>query len=234
MEKIQKDGLPGHKYYMEVAKVIHQCENCTDEKAANVYRDKEFITKCALTALEIYNNEYSDEKRTFKLLTISDNLQRMAMNLPLSNIVDRDFIDVEGTIVEDKGYTVYQHPVMKYFEKRVYNDGTIKYRDNRRIQTIAENMPFFGESFEYLDEMFDELFPINLPYFVDIKHYYVYYDGFKLDKSNNFYYDVHHVKHIITNNKKILHVDKCYQFKYDKWVEITKEEFNQLKGLKQW
>ena len=62
MEKIQKDGLPGHKYYMEVEKAIHQCENCTDEKAANVYRDKEFITKCALTALEIYNNEYSDEK----------------------------------------------------------------------------------------------------------------------------------------------------------------------------
>ena len=227
MEKIQKDGLPGHKYYMEVEKAIHQCENCTDEKAANVYRDKEFITKCALTALEIYNNEYSDEKRTFKLLTISDNLQRMAMNLPLSNIVD-------GTIVEDKGYTVYQHPVMKYFEKRVYNDGTVKYRDNRRIQTIAENMPFFGESFEYLDEMFDELFPINLPYFVDIKHYYVYYDGFKLDKSNNFYYDVHHVKHIITNNKKIVYIDKCYQFKDNKWIEITKDEFNKLKGLKQW
>ena len=76
----------------------------------------------------------------------------MARNLPLSYIVDSDFIEADGTIVEDKGYTVYQHPVMKYFEKRVYNDGTVKYRDNHRIQTIAENTPFFGESFEYLDE----------------------------------------------------------------------------------
>lgn len=232
MEKIQKDGLPGHKYYMEVEKAIQQCEDCINENAANIYRDKEFITKSALTALEIYNNEYNDEKRTYKLLRISDNLQRMAMNLPLSYIVDRDFIDVDGIIVEDKGYTVYQHPVMKYFEKRVYNDGTVKYRDNRRIQTIAENTPFFGVSFEYLDEMFDEIFPINLPYFVDINPYYVYYEGLRLDKSNKFYYDVHYVKYIITNNKRIVYIDKCYQFKDGKWVEITKEEFNKLKELK--
>lgn len=235
IDKLEKqEGLPGHKYYMEVEKAIHQCENCTDENAADIYSDKEFITNCLMTALNVYNNEYSDEKRTHKLLRISDNIKRMAMNLPLSNIVENDFIDVKGEVVENKGYTVYQHPVMKYFEKRVYNDGTVKYRDNYRIRTIAENMPFFGESFEYLDEMFDELFPINLPYFVDINPYYVYYNGFKLDKSNNFYYDVHHVKHIITNNKRIVSIDKCYQFKDDKWMEISKEEFNKLKEIKQW
>lgn len=230
----KQEGLPGHKYYKEVAKAILQCKNCTDENAANIYRDEEFITNCLMTALNVYNNEYEQEKRTYRLLNISEYIKRMALNLPLSNIVENDFIDVKGEVVENKGYTVYHHPVMKRFEKRVYNDGTVKYRDNYRIITIPENKPFFGESFEYLDEMFDELFPIQLPYFVNTDKYFVYYDGIKIDKTNNFYYDVHHVKHIITNNKKIVYIDKCYQFKDDKWVEISKEEFNKLKGLKQW
>ena len=84
------------------------------------------------------------------------------------------------------GYTEYQCRRMSSLFKRVYNDGTIRYRDIDRFVVTYEGSKCTYHS-GHVDRVMEKLYPITMPYIPTNKPYYVYSEDFLVDPANGDY-----------------------------------------------
>lgn len=70
--------------------------------------------------------------------------------------------------------------------KRVYNDGTITYRDINRFVGTYEGSKCTYHSGQ-IDRVMEKLYPITMPYMPENKPYYVFTEDFLVDPANGDY-----------------------------------------------
>jgi hypothetical protein len=83
-------------------------------------------------------------------------------------------------------YTEYQCRRMNSLFKRVYTNGTVKYRDiNRFVGTYEGSKCTYYSG--HINRVMEKMYPLTMPYMPENKPYYVYSEDFLVDPANGDY-----------------------------------------------
>lgn len=157
-------------------------------------------------------------------------ISRLMQFKPLTPIEDTEDI-WDGICHKSDDYTSYQCGRYTSFFKKVYKDGRVEYTDTNRAvcYDLREENPV-AYSCAYLNhEVLDKMFPISMPYMPLSKPYRMYVEEMKLSNNSNSDYDTQIVRYIETPDNKRICINRYFTEKDNKMIEITEEEFEELK-----
>lgn len=188
----------------------------------------EYINNCAESAVKAFESLLEDGHSGFSINVTKDILNRLIDGKVLTPIEDTPDIWNEPNDY-GKGYKSYQCKRMTSLFKRVYNDGTIKYTDVDRYVGIPIENPKSSYTSSRIRDIVDELFPITMPYYPKNKKYKIYTDDF-LYNENNGDFDCEAFYYMITPNDERIDLNRFYYYPdNDTIMEITKEQYDEMK-----
>lgn len=145
---------------------------------------------------------------------------------------------IEETEFHDEGFQMTDHMSyhcirMSSLYRRVYDDGTIKYSDNNRVECIEifEDGHRSSSRFKLVTNIVDEMFPIKFPYMPEDKPYKVFVSTFLYDLKNGDF-DTVRVIDIVTPYDIHIDVDRYFKATENGFEEIDAEEYKCRKGNK--
>ena len=188
----------------------------------------EYINNCAESAVKAFESLLEDGHSGLSINVTKDILNRLIDGKVLTPIEDTPDIWNEPNDY-GKGYKSYQCKRMTSLFKRVYNDGTIKYTDVDRYVGIPIENPKSSYTSSRIRDIVDELFPITMPYYPKNKKYKIYTDDF-LYNENNGDFDCEAFYYMITPNDERIDLNRFYYYPdNDTIMEITKEQYDEMK-----
>lgn len=203
---------------------------------------KEFDYGCACyqSALKAYESLMGDGHSGMSFGFTKNILIRLMEGLPLRPITDEDFFDNRGEIIcleaeEDlrerglKSHT--QCPRMSSLFREEALDGKITYSDINRYYCIDVHNPNISYSNGTANRIIGEMFPISMPYYPQKGKYKVYTEDFLTDVKNGDF-DTKAFFYCITPEGEKVEINRFFAEKDYKWVEISKEEYEQRKLVK--
>lgn len=203
---------------------------------------KEFDYGCACyqSALKAYESLMGDGHSGMSFGFTKNILIRLMEGLPLRPITDEDFFDNRGEIIcleteEDlrkrglKSHT--QCPRMSSLFREEALDGKITYSDINRYYCIDVHNPNISYANGTAKRIIGEMFPINMPYYPQKGKYKVYTEDFLTDVKNGDF-DTKAFFYCITPEGEKVEINRFFAEKDHKWVEISKEEYEQRKLVK--
>lgn len=159
----------------------------------------------------------------------------------LDRLLDGEVLSpIEETEFDDEGFQTTDHMSyhcirMSSLYKRVYDDGTIKYSDNNRVECIEILADGYASSsqFKLVTNIVDEMFPIKFPYMPEDKPYKVIVTTFLYDPKNGDF-DTVGVNSIITPDGD--HIDVCRYFKesengFFEEIDVNEYDVRKLNSL---
>lgn len=189
----------------------------------------DYSISCYKSALKALKSLEKDEHSGTSIKFTISILERLANLMPLTPIEEKDFMDKDGNLIED--FTCFkdssksrvQCPRMSSLFRNEDNNGKITYTDIDRSYCI--NVEFPSETYCAYD-CIDEMFPIILPYYPSKEKYKVYCQTFLTDPSNGDF-DTRGILYCITPEGKRVDINRFFAEKDRKFVEITKEEYDE-------
>ena len=136
---------------------------------------------CADSALRAFISMANDNHSGFSWNITTHLLTRLLNDLPLTPIVDEDFLDQEGITQEDPRYLKEQglkshlscNRMCSVFRKETL-DGKVAYHDVDRVVCYDEEDPKKIPFISYVgSELVDKMFPITMPYYPPVEKYIV-------------------------------------------------------------
>ena len=176
---------------------------------------------CYGSALKAFNSLIEDGHSGMSMGFTIQILNRLIAGKPLTPIEDTE--DVwEECALNNRGCTTYQCNRMYSLFKEVYPDGTVKYRDNDRIECVDF---FNGSTYHnsFISRIVDEIYPITMPYSAN-GVYKVYCVDFPYDPKNGDY-DTIEIKYITTPEDKVVGIYRYFKESDSGFVEIDWEEY---------
>lgn len=200
-------------------------------------KEGEFDYGCACyeSALNAFESLCEDGHSGFSIKMAQAILNRLINGQPLTPIEDADDIwNLCERSKKDDRPEIYQCKRMSSLFKRVYADGTVKYKDNNYSYCINIHNPKNTYFSGLVDDIIYEMFPITMPYMPGepIK---VYCEDFLTDKKNGDFDTVGVFYALKTENGKQERIEINRFFRVPKgdekggWIEISKEEYTQRK-----
>lgn len=189
------------------------------KKEAPDRKDGEWDYGCACyeSALKAYKSLMDDKHSGFSFGMTKNILIRLLNNQPLTPIEDTD------DMWNEVGKGVYQCKRMSSLFKHVDN-GKIRYSDNERIIFFDGDISCYSS---FVKTIFNEMFPIVMPYYPSIYRYEVYgrtyfvdENGVEIDKPGE--YNVREIYYYITPERERVEFHK-------KYVEDENGEFVEVK-----
>lgn len=204
---------------------IYKKENFTDD-------DFNYGNACVDSALKAFNSLYEDNHSGFSIRITQIMLNRLIDGKPLTKIEDipenwdSEICDVSD---KEKGRVCYNSNRMSGLFKYEYEDGKIEYKDVDRVIAVDINEPDVTFGYGGATRIVDELIPIEFPYYPSSKPYKVYMEDFLINESHGDF-DVMGYYYIITPTGEKIDVNKyIYYPDGENPIEITKEEYDELK-----
>lgn len=188
----------------------------------------EYLCMCFDAALEAYEVICKQGHSGMSIGITKDILNKLIDVDPLTAIEDIPDVWSEVRSAEE-GSTCYQCKRCSALFKKVYKDGTVKYRHMHSVTGIDA---ITGATYEnwLIREIYDEMFPIKMPFIPPKEKAYVYTADFAFDKENGDF-DTIAVLYIQKGNERI-EVNRFFRKPisgeketYPGWVEIDIEEF---------
>lgn len=207
------------------------------------WNGKEFDYGCACyqSALRAYESLMQDGHSGMSFSFTKNILIRLMEGLPLRPITDEDFFDNKGDVIcleteEElikrglKSHT--QCPRMSSLFREETIDGNVSYSDINRYYCIDIHNPKYSYSNGTASRIIDEMFPIKMPYYPQKGKYIVHTEDFLTDKANGDF-DTKAFFYCKTPEGERVEINRFFAEKEGhKWVEITKEEYEQRKTVK--
>lgn len=198
-----------------------------------------YYISCLESALKMFNKicdvDDEDGHSGASMSIVKDVLIRFLDHMPLTEITEEDFKDVIPCYPDFDNLT-FQCPRYTALFKTEKSDGTVTYDDVNRsyCKDINTGITFHSSMFS---KYVDKNFPITLPYFPSTNKFVIYCEDFLYDKD--FWdFDTTALYNVKKPDGTLIEVNKFYkevkypQDKDSKWVEITKEEFDERKANK--
>lgn len=135
---------------------------------------------CADSALRAFMSMANDNHSGFSWNITSSILIRLLNDLPLTPIVDEDFLDQEGITQEDPRYLkeqglkshLYCNRLCSVFRNETI-DGKVSYTDVDRVICYDEEHPGVSFTCGIGTKLVDKMFPITMPYYPTVTKYIV-------------------------------------------------------------
>lgn len=202
-------------------------------------KDGEFDYGCACyeSALKAIESLCEDGHSGMSIRFTKDILNRLIDRQPLTPIEDTDDIWDERVIPSDFPTKDYQCKRMSSLFKKVYADGHIEYSDVDRSYCV--NINDHGDTYTngLSRKIINEMFPITMPYMPG-KPIAVFCEEFLTDTKNGDFDTVGMFYALKTENgeQKRYEINRFFREPEDdkpgKWLEISKEEYDELKARK--
>lgn len=193
-------------------------------------KDGEFDYGCACyeSAFKAFESLLEDKHSGFSISITKRILNRLIDRKVLTPIEDTPDVWEEISPCGDEIVKEYQCKRMSALFKKVYSDGTVKYSDIDRCVCIDINN---GLSFKngFVSNIIDEMYPITMSYFPPDKPFRVYREDFLSDPKNGDY-DTMGIFYVITPQDERVEINRFFTEDGDSFKEITKEEYEAMKG----
>jgi hypothetical protein len=188
---------------------------------------------CYQSALKAYESLMEDGHSGYSFGLTKNILIRLMEGNPLSPITDDDFKLIEPyesieSLKQQGLKSRIQCPRMSSLFREESLDGVISYNDIGRYYCTEINNEKDTYTNGFISNIIDRMFPISMPYLPLNNKYKVYTDTFLYDKNNGDF-DTRAILYVITPQGEKIYIN-IYQAEIDgKFVEITKDEFEQRK-----
>lgn len=188
---------------------------------------------CYQSALKAYNSLCEDNHSNTSYNFTKNILIRLLNELPLSPITEKDFEDGNLCNIKENGKNILLKQCTRRYSlwKEEDEDGNIIYRDTDRQCCVDINNENCVYSSKTATDIINEMFPITMPYLPETKKYKVYTEDFLVDKENGDY-DTKGYLYCITPSGEKVEINRFYAEKEKRFVEITKEEYEERKKNK--
>lgn len=188
----------------------------------------DYINNCAESAVKAFESLLEDGHSGLSITVTKDILNRLIDGKTLTPIEDTPDVWNEPNDY-GKGYKSYQCKRMSSLFKRVYDDGTIKYTDIDRYMGIPIENPKCSYTSGRIRDIVDEFFPLTMPYYPKNKKYKIYTDDFLYNKDNGDF-DHEAFYYMITPSGEKIDLNRFYYYPEDGTIiEITKEQYEEMK-----
>lgn len=214
---------------------------CKHEKTKWDGEEFDYGCSCYQSALKAYKSLMEDGHSGMSFGFTKNILIRLMEGLPLRPITDEDFFPAnskETIILESEEYlrkrglkSEIQCPRMFSLFRTETLDGKITYSDVNRYYCIDIHNPNITYRGGGSLKIIDALFPLKMPYFPVKDKYKLYVENFLTDKANG-NFDTEGFIYCITPKGERIEVNRFFAEKDGKWVEISKEEYEQRKLVK--
>ena len=190
----------------------------------------EYARACYNSAIRAYKSLLKDGHSGASIHLTHEILNRLIDMKPLTAIEDVPEVwnDISMRKSDEGTVEQYQCKRMSSLFKDVYDDGTVKFTDVDRVSCIDIDNPTISWHCRLGDNIVDELFPIEMPYYPTKDPYKLYKEDFLVDPENGDY-DTQGFFYLITPYGDKIEVNKFYKEQDSEWVEIEVEEYNDRK-----
>ena len=190
----------------------------------------EYARACYNSAIRAYKSLLKDGHSGASIHLTHEILNRLIDMKPLTAIEDVPEVwnDISMRKSDEGTVEQYQCKRMSSLFKDVYDDGTVKFTDVDRVSCIDIANPIISWHCRLGDNIVDELFPIEMPYYPTKDPYKLYKEDFLVDPENGDY-DTQGFFYLITPYGDKIEVNKFYKEQDGEWVEIEVEEYNDRK-----
>lgn len=193
-------------------------------------KEGEYGCACYKSAMKAYKSLLKDDHSGFSIHLTKNILNRLINVQPLTPIEDVPEVwnDISMWKSDESIVEQYQCKRMSSLFKDIYDDGTVKFTDVNRVSYIDIDCPIISWHCHLGDNIVDELFPIEMPYYPTNDPYKLYKEDFLVDPENGDY-DTQGFFYLITPYGDRIEVNKFYKEQDGEWVEIGVEEYNDRK-----
>lgn len=147
--------------------------------------DANYGIACYQSALKAYKALSEDDHSGASIQFTKGFLMRLIDGKPLTPIEDTEDMwgNLPGVDARREDHYSYQNVRMSSLFKDVYDDGTIKYHDTRRVVCVNINDSNNAWYNGFISNIIHEMFPITMPYY-PVGRFTVYVREFLTDKKN--------------------------------------------------
>ena len=190
----------------------------------------EYARACYDSAIRAYKSLMKDGHSGASIHVTHGILNRLIDMKPLTAIEDVPEVwnDISMWKSDEGTVEQYQCKRMSSLFKDIYDDGTVKFTDVNRVSCIDIDCPIISWHCHLGDNIVDELFPIEMPYYPTKDPYKLYKEDFLVDPENGDY-DTQGFFYLITPYGDRIEVNKFYKEQDEGWAEIGVEEYNDRK-----
>ena len=190
----------------------------------------EYSRACYNSAMRAYKSLMKDGHSGASIHVTRKILNRLIDMKPITEIEDVPEVwnDISMWKSEEGIIEQYQCKRMSSLFKYIYDDGTVKFTDVNRVSCIDIDNPIVPWHCHLGDNIVDELFPIEMPYYPSTTQYKLYMEDFLVD-PNNGDFDTKGFFYLIKPDGERVEINKFYKEQDDGWAEIGVEEYNDRK-----
>ena len=190
----------------------------------------EYSRACYNSAMRAYKSLMKDGHSGASIHVTRKILNRLIDMKPITEIEDVPEVwnDISMWKSEEGIIEQYQCKRMSSLFKDIYDDGTVKFTDVNRVSCIDIDNPIVPWHCHLGDNIVDELFPIEMPYYPSTTQYKLYMEDFLVD-PNNGDFDTKGFFYLIKPDGERVEINKFYKEQDDGWAEIGVEEYNDRK-----
>ena len=140
----------------------------------------EYTRACYDSAIRAYKSLMKDGHSGASIHVTHGILNRLIDMKPLTEIEDVPEVwnDISMWKSEEGIVEQYQCKRMNSLFKDIYDDGTVKFTDVNRVSCIDIDCPIISWHCHLGDNLVDELFPIEMPYYPATSPYKLYMEDF--------------------------------------------------------
>lgn len=195
------------------------------ERGDNPENEWDYGVACYESAMKAFESLLEDGHSGMSIGFTKAILNRLIDVKPLTEIEDTEDIWTNEHTFKD-GMTVYQCKRMSSLFKYVYPDGMIKYRDVERTYCVNLKSPEVAYHNGFIRKIYDEMYPITMPYMPNDKPDVIVCDELLTDRKNGDF-DTIAILYIKRSNGEKVEVNRYFKGAETGFVEITGREYFQ-------
>lgn len=200
------------------------------ERGDNPENEFDYSVACYESALKAFKSLLEDGHSGMSIGFTKAILNRLIDGKPLTMIEDIEDIWKECIGSKYLPYKTYQCKRMSSLFKYVYPDGKIVYSDIKRMYCINMKSPEVPYHNGFIRRIYDEMYPITMPYMPNDKPNVIVCDELLTDCKNGDF-DTIAILYIKRSDGEKVEVNRYFKSEENGFVEITYKEYLQREIL---
>lgn len=200
------------------------------ERGDNPETEWDYDVACYESALKAFESLVEDGHSGMSIGVTKEILNRLIDGKPLTMIEDIEDIWKECIWSKHLPYKTYQCKRMSSLFKDVYPDGKVSYRDTERMYCVDMKSPEVPYHNGFIGQIYDEMYPITMPYMPNDKPDVIVCDELLTDLKNGDY-DTIAILYIKRSDGEKVEVNRYFKSEENGFVEITYKEYLQREIL---
>lgn len=212
--------------------------------ASEIERELEEITECECSygclcydsAMRAFESLLGDDHSGMSIAITKNILERLIDGKPLTPIEDIEEVWGLPHIDSSDGSKRYQCKRMHSLFKEVARDGSVTYSDIDRYYCINKDSPDVSWRNGFIGKIYNEMYPITLPYMPNSRPDVIVCDEFLADRKNGYYarpYDILAILYIKKSNGERVEVNRYFEESEISFTEISPEEYKERQKLRE-